>query len=121
MFPAIPRTEKAWLLLLAEAGGICFLLWHSGVLDFEAGGSDVEPYAQVVAELLNVTGVGLVLNILHPDMQGFYLETGMQDARALGQHFEQKERILAARKSHEDMITIFYKMISSHRLDESLV
>ena len=57
----------------------------------------MELYAQVVAELLQVAGVGLVVDVSHPNVQGLYRKTWVLYARALGQHFEQQERVLTAR------------------------
>ena len=77
-------------------------------LDFarndKVGRFNVEGNTQIVAELLQITGVRLVMDIFHPHMDRF--------------DFRQQERVLAARESHEYLVIIFYQMISSHRLDE---
>ena len=50
----------------------------------EVGGDDMEGNVQLVAELLEVVGGGLVMDVLHPDVDGLNLETGMIDLGALG-------------------------------------
>ncbi len=76
--------------------------------------------AEVVAELLQITGVRLVMDILHPYMECFDAEPRVLDLGALRQQFRQQERVLASRESHEYLVIILYQMISSHRLDEPL-
>ena len=74
--------------------------------------------AEVVAELLQIAGVRLVMDILHPHMDRFDAEPRVLDLGTLRQQFRQQERVLASRESHEYLVIIFYQMISSHRLDE---
>ena len=76
--------------------------------------------AEFFAELLQIAGVALVVDVLHPYVQRLYLESWVVNLRALRQEFCQQELILATRESHEDTVIIFYQMISSHRLDEPL-
>ena len=78
-----PRTEETGLFLLAETGGVYGLLWHSSLLDLETRGPHVEFDAQRIAELLQITGVGLVMDILHPHVQGLYTESWVLDLGAL--------------------------------------
>ena len=91
------------------------------VKDLEARRSQVEPDAEGVAELLQIACVALVVDVLHPHVQGLDLESWVMDLRALRQEFRQKERVLATGESHEDSVIILYQMISSHRLDKALV
>ena len=81
----------------------------------------MEPDAEVFAELLQIASIALVVDVLHPYVQRLYLESWVVDLGTLCQKFCQQERVLATRESHEDMIIIFYQMISSHRLDEPFV
>ena len=81
----------------------------------------MEPDAEGIAERLQVTRIALVTDVLHTHMQRLYLESWVVDFGTLCQKFCQQERVLATRESHEDMIIIFYQMISSHRLDEPFV
>ena len=97
-FAALPGAEEAWLLLPAQAGGGFWrLLWHSSMLnhrrsiDLEAGIPYVEPDAEGVAELLQIARVALVVDVLHPYVQGLDLELWVMDLRALRQEFRQKE------------------------------
>ena len=91
-------------------------------LDFarndKVGRFNVEGDTQIVAELLQITGVRLVMDILHPHMDRFDGESRVLYSGTLCQQFRQQERVLAARESHEYLVIIFYQMISSHRLDE---
>ena len=48
-------------------------------LDLEAGSPDVEPDAEGVAEGLELAGVRLVADVLHPHVQGLDGEAGMLD------------------------------------------
>ena len=100
------------------------LLWHSSLLNrlnLEARRPDVESYPQIVTERLQITGVRLVMDVLHPYVDRFDGETWVLDPGTFGQQFCQQERVLATRKSHEDTVIIFYQMISSHRLYKTLV
>ena len=81
----------------------------------------MEGDAQIVTERLQIAGIRLVMDILHPDVQRLYAESWVLDFGALGQQFEQQQRVFSTRKSHEDTVIIFDQMISSHRLDKTLV
>ena len=96
------------------------MLNHRRSIDLEAGIPYVEPDAEGVAELLQIARVALVVDVLHPHVQGLDLESWVMDLRALRQEFRQKERVFSSRESHEDFVIILYQMISSHRLDEPL-
>ena len=77
--------------------------------------------AEVGAELLQVTGVSLVANILHADVDGLYGETGVLNARPFGQQFSQQQRVFATRKAHKNLVIILDETISGHRLDEPFI
>ena len=91
-------------------------------LDFarndKVGRFNMKGNTQIVAELLQITGVRLVMDIFHPHMESLNSESRVLDSGTLCQQFRQQERVLAARESHEYLVIIFYQMISSHRLDE---
>ena len=57
------------------------ILW---IIQIEARRSYVELYAQIVTELLQITRICLVMDILHPHMQSLDRESWMLDARTMG-------------------------------------
>lgn len=66
----------------------------------------VEPYALLVAKLLQVGAVGLVWYVVHDDMSRFDLYVRTIYARSLGKQTEQFERILTSRQGDEYPIAI---------------
>ena len=93
---AVPGAEKAGLLLasfelcarlcrFALRRTLSFELYDIFVRcivlinDLEAGSPDVEPNAEGVAEGLEIAGVRLVADVLHPHVQGLDGESGMLD------------------------------------------
>ena len=125
-FASLPGTEETGLFLLSQAGGclwiilITRIILNTRIIDLEARAFYVEPDTEFFAELLQIAGVCLVMDVLHPNVQRLDLESWVVNLRALRQEFCQQERVLATRESHEDMVIIFDQMISSHRLDEPL-
>ena len=88
LFASHPRTEETGLLLLAKAGGcLWMLLWHSSLLNrwlnLKASGPYVEGNAQCIAERLQITSVRLVVDVLHPHVQGLYTESWVINLGAL--------------------------------------
>ena len=66
LFATLPGTEEAGGLLTRRRSD-----GSSGETGGEAGGDDVEGYAEAVAEVLEVGGICLVLDIFYADVQGF--------------------------------------------------
>ena len=91
LFAALPGAEEAGGLLFALARrrtvsssgtfvGSDFAYVGSG----ETGGDDVQGDVEVVTERLEVGGVRFVMNILHPNVQGFDGEVGDMNLGAAG-------------------------------------
>ena len=76
---AVPGAEEAGLFLLAQPGGGSLIILITRNLDLEACSPDVEPDAERVAEGLEIAGVRLVADVLHPHVQGLDGEAGMLD------------------------------------------
>jgi hypothetical protein len=81
-----PGAEETGLLLLAETlmtfwvDEMFEILW---IFQIEARRSYVELHAQIVTELLQITRICLVMDILHPHMQRFDLESWVINLCAL--------------------------------------
>ena len=97
----------------------------------KAGGDDVEGNAELIAETLQVVGIGLVMGAyrrlarllprkVHADMQCFDGEVGDVNLGATGQKLEQQQRVLATRQADEDVVVLVDELIFSQRLVKSL-
>ena len=88
LLATVPRTEKTRLLLLAE-------VFTMSIADLEAGGYHMQGYVQCAAELFEIRGICLVLDVLHPHMDRFHLESWVLYAGSLSQQFRQQKGVLA--------------------------
>ena len=50
----------------------------------------MKPYAQIIAELLQITGIRFVMDVLHTHVDGFNGESRVLDLGTLGQQFGQQ-------------------------------
>lgn len=55
----------------------------------ETGGNDVKRNVQMLAEVLQIGGVRLIMDVLHAHVKSFNRELRTLDARATGQQFQQ--------------------------------
>ena len=55
----------------------------------------MQGYVQCAAELFEIRGICLVLDVLHPHVNGFHLESWVLYAGSLSQQFRQQKGILA--------------------------
>ena len=87
----------------------------------KTGGNQVQRHPEVLAELLQVRGVGLIVNVLHAYMNSLYLEGGMLDASATSQQLSEQQRVLATRQAHQHMVAVAQQLVSDKRLDKALI
>ena len=87
---------------------------------FEARCANMEGHAETVAERLQISGVGLIMDILHTDMQGFDGEVGYMNLGTACEELQQTEGVLATRQADEDFIVLVDELKLSQRLIESL-
>ena len=87
---------------------------------FEARCANMEGHAETVAERLQISGVGLIMDILHADMQGFDGEVGDMNLGTACEELQQTEGVLATRQTDEDAVVLVDKLELSQRFIESL-
>jgi len=80
----------------------------------------VEGHAELGAEGLEVGGVGLVMDVLHADMEGRDGEVGDVHLGAASQELGQQERVLTTRQSDEDMVTLVDELVLAQGFVECL-
>ena len=70
----------------------------------------MEMNAEVVAERLEVGGIRFVMNILHPNVQGFDGEVGDVNLGTTGKELQQTKGVLATRQADEDTVVLVDKL-----------
>ena len=79
LFASHPRAEETGLLLTADISrgldGLCAY--------FKSRRLHVKGNAQRITKGLQIAGVALVMDVLHPHVQGLYRESWVQDLGAL--------------------------------------
>jgi hypothetical protein len=88
LLATVPRTEETRLLLFAE-------VFTMSIADLKAGGYHMQGNVQCAAELFEIRGICLVLDVLHPHMDRFHLESWVLYASSLSQQFRQQKGVLA--------------------------
>ena len=113
LLAALPGAEEAGGLLFALARrrtvsssgtfvGSDFAYVGSG----ETGGDDVQGDVEVVTERLEVGGVRFLMNILHPNVQGFDGEVGDMNLGTTGKELQQTKGVLTTRQADEDTVVL---------------
>jgi len=111
LLAALPGAEEAGgLWLKVEGGG-----WR-----VDGRGDDVEGDLQTLTEVLQIGSVRLVMDVLHPYMQGLDGEVGYMHLRAARHEFQQTERVLATRQTDEDFIVLINQLVLPQRFVEGL-
>ena len=103
----IPGTEEAWLLAPVAFG-------------VEARGCHVQGYSPTLAELLEISGVALVGNVLHAHVDGSHREARLEHAAPVRKQIEKQQRVFATRQAYEYLVAVGNEGILFQRFLEPL-
>ena len=90
------------------------------VLVVEPCGDDMQWYIEAVAEGLEVSGVGLIVDVFHTDVYGFDGEVGNMYLGTAGKKLQEANGVLATRQTDEDVVLLVDKLVLSQCLVECL-
>ena len=71
----------------------------------------MQGHTQLVAERLQPRCISLIVDIFHPHVECLYADGWLVDAGLCCQQLQQTERVLATRKTHENLVAILSQSV----------
>ena len=106
-FPSVPGTKKTRRLASVRRG-------------VETGLIMDELHSQTFGIGTEIFQIGLIRDIRHRDMNGHHRKLRLENPRTFCQQFEQSQRILSTRQSHQNLVIVLQESIFHHPFVEPL-